>query len=216
MLPHYEKELAAFRANIEVLKAKAAGQIADETAQITPLKDAQYKLLSGQKQVKLVEGAQLFTNFPDARVEAVADELKGLTALAFEARKPSKTVQKVLEGASGPAEHDGVVLDFEAKEPLKILVAFFRDDQSKYAKAPKLETDATANEYGQAEPQLQNAIHLTGLPLANVHTYQFEAGHHMLNLPAGYLLVLGLTNSEVKARNVGLGGNEDAVDWLFY
>ena len=216
MLPHYERELAAFCANIEVLKAKAAGQLSAADAQITPLQDAQYKLFSPQRPVRLTEGAQLFTNLPEARVEAVADELKGLTALAFEARKPSQTVQKVLEGSTASAEHDGVVLDFDAQEPLQILVAYFRDDQSKYAKAPKLETDATANEYGQAEPQLQNAIHLTGLPLANVHTYQFQPGHHTLNLPAGYLLVLGFTNSEVKPRNVGLGGNEDAVDWLFY
>ena len=95
-------------------------------------------------------------------------------------------------------------------------MGYFRDDQSSYAKAPKLETDASANEYGQAEPQLQNAIKLAGQPLANVHTYSFEAGHHKLILPEGYLLVLGLTKSEVKPRNAGLGGSEDAVDWLFY
>ena len=72
------------------------------------------------------------------------------------------------------------------------------------------------NEYGQAEPQLQNAIKLAGQPLANVHTYSFTAGHHKLTLPEGYILVLGLTKSQVKPRNVGIGGSEDAVDWLFY
>lgn len=220
MLPHYERELAAFQANIATLKAKLAAGAdaasADASQAHEPLADARYRLLSSQQKVKLTQGAQLFTNLPDARVEALAPELEGLTALAFEARKPGMTVQKVLEGGNAAAEHDGVVLEFEAEEPLQILVGYFRDDQTRYAKAPKLETDATANEFGQAEPQLQNAIHLAGLPLANVHTYHFEPGLHTLNLPAGYLLVLGLTNSQVQPRNVGIGGNEDTVDWLFY
>ena len=214
MLPHYEKELEAFKANIQLLKDKAAGKIAEAAASIEPFQDAQYTLLSSQKRVRLDVGTQLFTNLPDNKVEALADELKGLTALAFEAQKPRNRVQQVLQGEK--VEDAGFVLEFEAKEPLKVLVGYFRDDQSRYAKAPKLETDASANEYGQAEPQLQNAIKLAGLPLANVHSYSFEAGHHKLILPEGYILVLGLTKSDVKPRNVGIGGSEDAVDWLFY
>ncbi len=215
MLPHYEKELEAFRANIQLLKDKADGMIAEESARIVPLEDAQYTLLSPQKQVLLDVGAQLFTNKPEHSVEALADELKGLKALAFDALKPQDRVKLAIQG-DGNVKDEGFVLEFDAKEPLKVLVGYFRDDQSRYAKAPKLETDASANEYGQAEPLLQNAIKLAGLPLANVHAYSFEAGHHRLILPDGYILVLGLTNSDVKARNAGLGGSEDAVDWLFY
>ena len=214
MLPHYEKELEAFKANIQLLKDKAEGKIAEAAASIEPLKDAQYTLLSPQKQVRLNVGTQLFTNLPDNKVEAIADELKGLTALAFEAQRPRNRVQQVLQGEK--VEDEGFALEFDAKEPLKVLVGYFRDDQSRYAKAPKLETDASANEYGQAEPQLQNAIKLAGQPLANVHTYSFSAGHHKLILPEGYILVLGFTKSDVKPRNAGLGGSEDAVDWLFY
>ena len=202
MLPHYEKELAAFEANIALLKDKAVGSLTTENDEVKPLENADYTLLSGQKAVTLTEGAQLWSNMPDARVEAVADELRGLRAYVTEAVKPGK----------GGA----VTLEIDAREPLKVLVGYFRDDQSKYAKAPRLENDATANEYGQAEPQLQNAVKLAGIPLANVHTYAFEAGHHTLRLPDGYLLVLGLTDSELKPRNVGIGGGEDAVDWLFY
>ena len=44
-----------------------------------------------------------------------------------------------------------VAIEFEAKEPVSLLVGYFRDDQTKYAKAPKLETDASANDYKQAE-----------------------------------------------------------------
>ena len=39
---------------------------------------------------------------------------------------------------------------------------------------PKLETDASANDYGQAEPKLTNAIRIAGMPLANVHAYHLK------------------------------------------
>ena len=74
-------------------------------------------------------------------------------------------------------------ITFETNAPVKLLVAYFKDDQKKYAKAPKLEIDASANDYGQAEPVLTNAIHINGMPLANVHAYSFPAGKHTLMLP---------------------------------
>ena len=54
------------------------------------------------------------------------------------------------------------------------------------------------------------------MPLANVHAYSFPAGRHTLRLPTGMALVLGFTDSEVKARNAALDGTDDAMDWLFY
>ena len=38
----------------------------------------------------------------------------------------------------------------------------------KWAKAPKLEIDATGNEYGQAEPLLTNAISIVQMPKVNI------------------------------------------------
>ncbi len=84
------------------------------------------------------------------------------------------------------------------------------------AKTPTLETDASANEYGQAEPVLTNAIHLDKMPLANIHAYRFEAGKHTLLLPTGMALVLGFTDSAITTRNAALDGTDDAMDWLFY
>ena len=95
-------------------------------------------------------------------------------------------------------------------------MGYFKDDQKKYAKAPKLETDASANEYGQAEPVLTNAIHLDKMPLANVHAYSFNPGSHSLLLPKGYTLVLGFTSDDIKPRNAALAGADEAMDWLFY
>lgn len=96
---------------------------------------------------------------------------------------------------------EGTTIEFEAAAPVSLLVGYFRDDQKKYAKAPKLETDASANDYGQAEPKLTNAIRIAGMPLANVHAYHFEAGKHTLLLPKGYTMVLGFTDAQVTPRN---------------
>mgnify|MGYP000187123452 len=54
------------------------------------------------------------------------------------------------------------------------------------------------------------------MPLANVHAYSFQAGKHTLMLPKGYLQVLGFTDADMKARNAGLAGDEETMDWLFY
>ena len=101
---------------------------------------------------------------------------------------------------------------------MKLLIGYFRDDQSAYAKAPTLETDASANLYGQADPVLLNAVQLSGMPALNVHIYTFSQGKHTLNLGKGALLVLGFTTSDVSATNAGLTDDEssETVDWLFY
>jgi len=203
MLPHYERELAALQSHIAQLRTFAPESEAKaDPAVPSALSPASPYFAATRKWTKLAPGAQLFTNLPEACVDTLAPELIGLNALPVEALKPGKG--------------EPVTLDFTAQDTVRLLVAFFRDDQSKYAKAPKLEIDATANDYGQAEPQLENAIRLTGLPLANVHQYIFVPGRHTIRLPEGYLLVLGFTSSTIQSRNVAIGGSEDAVDWLFY
>lgn len=201
MLVHYQAELDNFKNNLATLKDKAAGKISDKPAEIKPLADANVKVNGPWKRVKLAEGASLLENMPDATVAGIAPELEGLTAFRVNGDKQRK---------------DGTELTFENAEPVKLLVAYFKDDQKKYAKAPKLETDATANEYGQAEPVLTSAIHLDKMPLANVHAYSFAPGKHSLNLPKGYALVLGFTSDNITPRNAALAGEDEAMDWLFY
>ena len=201
MLPHYEQELANFKANLALLHAKAEGKLVPETRDLVPAKDAGVKLTGDWKRVKLTEGAVLLENLPENGVEALAPELQGLTAF-------------VVNGDQ--QRNAGTTLSFTCGEPVKLLVGYFKDDQKKYAKAPKLETDASANEYGQAEALLSNAIHLAHMPLADIHAYHFGAGSHTLMLPHGYTLVLGFTSSDIKARNAALEGADEAMDWLFY
>jgi len=201
MLVHYQKELDNFKANLAMLKDKANGKLSSTDSKIAAFAPAKVTLLGKPSVVKLTKGAQLFTNLND-KVEAIAPELEGLSAFCFNGDKQRE---------------EGTTIEFETQEPVTLLVGYFRDDQRKFAKAPKLEIDAAANEYGQAEPKLINAIRINNMPLANVHPYSFGAGKHKLLLPKGYLIVLGFTNKkDMVTRNAGLAGAEETVDWLFY
>ncbi|NDW12240.1 hypothetical protein D0T50_04970 [Bacteroides sp. 214] len=200
MLVHYEQELENYKGNLATLKAQANGDTSENSTTITPLHKANVKIMSNLPAVALQEGASLLTNITNP-VEALAPELKGLTAFRFDGEKQRK---------------EATTIEFECDKPVSLLVGYFRDDHRKYAKKPTLEIDAAANEYGQAEAKLSHAIRIKGLPLADVHTYNFEAGKHKLLLPKGYLLVLGFTDSEVPTRNAGLAGVEKTMDWMFY
>ena len=138
LLPHYEKELANFRTHLQTLKDKAAGKVSDTDADIEPMHVADVRMLTSRlRPVRLTEGAVLMTNLPANKVQALAPELRGMTAYA-------------VDGAA--QRENGTELEFECKAPVKLLVGYFKDDQKKYAKTPTLETDASANEYGQARP----------------------------------------------------------------
>ena len=106
-------------------------------------------------------------------------------------------------------------ISYEIATPTTLLLALLKDDDTKFAKAPKLETDATGNEYGQAEPLLTNAISMVQMPKVNIHQYSLPAGRQTIRLPKGILMVAGFTTSDIKARDCGLNGPSGEVDWLF-
>ena len=192
----YQEELDAFKANIEKLKhPQSASDVKIPVAQPAPV-----RLLSGTATVPLQKGAILFENRPDTPVDSLAPELSGLQALVLN-RDTTRIV--------------GATIEYESPEPVKLLVGLFKDDDSKFAKAPKLETDATGNEYGQAEPLLTNAISIVQMPKVNIHQYSLPAGRHTLRLPKGILMVAGFTNSDIQPRDCGLNGPSGEVDWLF-
>ena len=196
----YQEELDAFKANIEKLKHP----VAQTDVRIVPARPATLGYVAVQSQpvttVTLQKGAVLFENRPDTPVDSIAPELAGLQALVLN-RDTTRLV--------------GTTIEYESPEPVKLLVGLFKDDDQKFAKAPKLETDATGNEYGQAEPLLTNAISIVQMPKVNVHQYSLPAGRHTLRLPKGILMVAGLTTSDIKARDCGLNGPSGEVDWLF-
>ncbi|WP_431210832.1 hypothetical protein ACQ86N_33480 [Puia sp. P3] len=83
---------------------------------------------------------------------------------------------------------------------------------------PQLETDATANDFGQAEPRIANAVVVDGMPSVNVHAWSFKAGKHRLELGNGLCLVLGFARPMNQVRTYDAGLNEPGkkdLDWLF-
>ena len=193
----YQAELDALKENI--IKLKNPVEKANEN--ILPAQPASVKLFAKNTQlITLKKGAIIFENRPDTPVDSVAPELVGLQALVLN-RDTTRIV--------------GTTIEFESDKPVKLLVGLFKDDDSKWAKAPKLEIDATGNEYGQAEPLLTNAISIVQMPKVNIHQYTLPAGRQTLHLPKGILMVAGFTDSIIKQRDCGLNGPSGEVDWLF-
>lgn len=195
MVPVYDEELANLKKNLYKLEHPTA----TTAATLTIASNADVELERPTKTVRLVKGAQLFENRKEM-IDSVAPELANLTALVLN-RDEART--------------QGISVEFTAKKPVTMLVGFFVDDDSKYAAPPKLETDATGNEYGQAEPLIANAISMTASPFVNVHAYHLPAGHHAINLPKGILLVAGFTDTALKPRDAALNGSSEEVDWIF-
>lgn len=196
MIPVYEEELEALQNNIYKLKNPTAKNTDEKIAAVVP---ATVRLISPSKTVTLTKGAYLYENRPEM-IDSIAPELEGLQSIILN-RDTTRIV--------------GTTLEFETDKPVKVLVGLYNDDDPKWAKAPKLEVDATGNEYGQAEPVITNAINMTGMPLVNIHTYNMPAGRHTLRLPKGIIMVAGFTASDIKPRDAGLNGAGDEVDWLF-
>ena len=194
----YQEELDAFKENIEKLKHP----VAQGEMLIMPAKpaDVQYIAVTQQHTTPLQKGAILFENRTDTPVDSLAPELVGLQALVLN-RDTTRIV--------------GTTIEYDSEKPVKLLVGLFKDDDPKWAKAPKLEIDATGNEYGQAEPILTNAISIVQMPKVNIHQYSLPAGRNTIRLPKGILMVAGFTQSDIKPRDCGLNGPSGEVDWLF-
>ena len=190
----YQQEFDAFKENIEKLKHP----VAQSDVKILPANNA--KVSYQGSTVILEKGAILFENRPDTPVDSVAPELVGLQALVLN-RDTTRIV--------------GTSIEYESDKPVKLLVGLFKDDDRKFAKAPKLEIDAAGNEYGQAEPVLTNAISIVQMPKVNIHQYSLPAGRNTIRLPKGILMVAGFTDSTISPRDCGLNGPSSEVDWLF-
>ena len=207
MMPVYQEEFDNLKKNIasltsvdnQSIKKEKTATAVDALEYKGNEKKGYVKLLSDYKTVTLKKGAKLFEGRDEA-VDTLATELQGMKAIVLN---------------RDTARIKGISIEFECTKPVKLLVGFFVDDQTKFARPPKLEIDATGNEYGQAEPIISNGFILTNMPIANIHAYHFQAGHHVINLPKGIIMVAGFTGSEIKIRDAKLNGAGTEVDWLF-
>ena len=199
LLPQFEQELANFGANIQKLKDNQAA-----TENVKAFEPVDVKILAPEGEwVELAEGASLFYDRPETIMQ-IAPELKGLKAL--------RTNTMVQRDAN-------TTIEFSCQEPVTLWVGYYRaiSPSNRYMQAPRLETDATANDYGQADIKIANALEIGRMPAVNVHSYQFAAGQHKLQLGRGMCLVLGFSKqvNDYKTRDAGLK-ESTSIDWLFY
>jgi hypothetical protein len=201
LLPHYEKELADFRKNINFLK-----QYGNSGKQkYEPLQPVEV-VWKNKKQVffNLKKDEKIFAD-ENYVIGDVADELQSLKPLFFSLKEQNTT---------------GTTLEFTSKKPVQVLVGYLKTDRREFAKSPALETDASANDYGQAEVKIANALSIPKRGSVNVHAYTLPAGKNKLNLGKGALMVLGSIDAgqKIKPHNAGIGGVDlgSKVEWLFY
>ena len=203
LLPHYERELANFKRNLELLKTSKDGVIVKK--EVTPWNVEDVSVLSenkGKYQVK--KGAKIYT-IPESEIVEIAPELKNLKGISF---------------IADTQNNKGTQLKFKNNKAVKLVVGYFNTDQKRFLFPPSLETNAAGNSRGEAEVILANAIKFKELPRVNIHTYTFKPGENELNLGKGRVLILGFmdANQNIISRDVGLIGDDEktAVDWLFY
>jgi hypothetical protein len=177
LLPVYEKELADFQQRVADLK-KGTAPLADE-ASIKPLPKATVTVLSKDAQTyDVTPGAKVFTDRP-FEITSLAPELRGLVGIRF-AHESAK------QGKYEPVE-------FEASEPVYVLIGYVKADAKDWRKAPDLETDALAAEHGGTEPIIRNAATISGLSPIDVYALTFPKGKQRLELRGeGSFIVFGV------------------------
>ena len=107
---------------------------------------------------------------------------------------------------------------FKTNKPVQVIVGYFSEKNQEYVQPSNLETDASANDHGQAEVKISNALNVDGMPAVNVHCFSFQAGTHTLSFGKGLVLILGFVGENQQVGSVeGLKKNTPTpeVDWLF-
>jgi len=201
LLPVYQKELDNFKRNIDSLKSPQTQQKQKEVA---VLKDAPVKFENSSSSSYQVNSGEVVFADTSVAIKNIAKELAGLKGV-----KLSKADQ----------QKNGTTISFKNDRPVKVLVGFFNSKMPQYLQEPQLETDASANDYGQADIKIANAVQIDGLPPVNIHTYTFKAGSNTLTLGKGAALILGIVDADanVPVYDAGLSneGNIKDLRWLF-
>jgi hypothetical protein len=103
-----------------------------------------------------------------------------------------KAMAEPLRGLKGVIVSGGEKrIEFSCSKPVDLLIGFFNQKGAAFVQPPQLETDASANDFGQAEPRMRNAVMVDGMPSVNVHVWTFKPGRHELVLGKGLCVVLG-------------------------
>jgi len=198
MMPVFTNELNHFKHSIDSLKA-IKNTVAEK---IIPYKNATVQILAADVESYIIDrNVQVFAD-TGAQIKEVAEQLVGLRGLKLSRENQIK---------------NGTEIKFSSKVPVKLLVGYFNQKDNKTLLPPQLEIDASANNYGQSEIKISNALVVNGFAPVNVHAYSFAAGTHTLTLGKGACLVLGFIDDrqELRIFNAGLDGRGKDIDWLF-
>ncbi len=203
MLPVFETELNTFKHKIDSLKANAATSVKSVQLFVNAT------VILSNKTIAIDSAVQLFTD-TSLIVKKFAIELKGMKALQLSWKQ---------------MQRQGTSIAFTCDKPVKVLVGYFKTQRAAfttdtiYLKEPELETNASADDYGQTEIKISNAIAIEGLPPVNIHTYSFKAGQHILKLEKGVCLILGFVDGAtvMPVYDAGLmsDNKNKNLDWLF-
>jgi hypothetical protein len=201
LLPHYQEELSNFKKNIQMMKSGEASTGNENT----PLNPASVTLLDKDITFFTMEGNQKLFTDTDYAIHAFAPELKNLAGLKLSGKKQIK---------------EGTLIHFKNEKPVNVLVGYFNGQNKSILAPPSLETNANANDHGQSDIKLANAIDIPGLYPVNIYTYYFDAGENVLELGKGMALILGFAegSQKISIRDAGIGTSDEnaGIDWLFY
>jgi hypothetical protein len=203
MLPVFEAELNTFKNKIDSLKRSTSfvGK------QITPFQSAD--VMVNDKNYTIDVNTSVFAD-TSLTIKNLAPELKGVKGLQLSFKQQQRS---------------GTTINFTCDKPVKVLVGFFKTQRAAFTtdtiflKEPELETNASADDYGQAEIKISNAVAIAGMPPVNIHEYNFKAGTNQLKLGKGVCLVLGFIDGQqmVRIYDAMLMGDpkNKNLDWLF-
>ena len=202
LLPFYEHELNNFKRNLDSLRDHSKRTTSVQTD--NTLQNETVTILNKECESYAIENGQSVFLDTHTVIKEYASQLKALKGLRF-SRKSQEEV--------------GTVITFKTSMPVKMLVGYFSGKEKSYLQPSNLETVASANDYGQAEAKILNAILIEGMPAVNVHAFSFKPGTHTLKLGKGAALVLGFIKEDqpLKVHDAGLGVDDMKIglDWLF-
>jgi hypothetical protein len=195
LAPLYQKELDDFRARVARLKQSTNAPVAVvNEANIKPWPSAAFKLLSTNAETYEVKvGARPFTD-RNYTIRELAPELNGLTGIRF-------SHEAAKSGRYEPVE-------FEASEPVQVLVGYFNNPKDIWLQVPNLDFAAQADERGGIEPVIRNAADIEQCPDVNVHAFRYDAGRQKLELIGkGSFVILGIVpqSAKLERRDAGKG-----------
>ena len=178
LVPLYRKELEDFQVKVEHLEHSTNPVVSVDKSNIKPWPAAGFNLISTNAETYKVEiGAKVFTD-RDFTIQSLAPELNGLTGIRFSHNKAKLGMDPI---------------EFEAAEPVQVLVGYFDSNQKAWLQVPKLEVAAQADERGGVDTVLENAAAISSCPNVNVHAFRFDAGKQKLELIGkGSFVILGI------------------------